>query len=97
MERFSSTAPAGAVAGDVDWSGGPGRFDRGGLLFHGDKKEVLAPLLANGFRGGVDLVYIDPPFDSGADYVRKVQLRGASGSVRLDGESHTLGERISRP
>ncbi|MBI3747813.1 MAG: site-specific DNA-methyltransferase [Chloroflexi bacterium] len=94
VERFASTAPAGAVSTDVDWSGWPDRFDRGGLLFHGDNKEVLAHLLANGFRGKVDLVYIDPPFDSGADYVRKVQLRGASGSVRLDGESHTLGEQI---
>ncbi|MBI3746467.1 MAG: site-specific DNA-methyltransferase, partial [Chloroflexi bacterium] len=94
VERFASTAPAGAASADVDWSGWPDRFDRGGLLFHGDNKEVLAHLLANGFRGKVDLVYIDPPFDSGADYVRKVQLRGASGSVRLDGESHTLGEQI---
>ena len=94
VERFASTAPAGAVSADVHWSGWPDRFDRGGLLFHGDNKEVLAHLLANGFRGKVDLVYIDPPFDSGADYVRKVQLRGASGSVRLDGESHTLGEQI---
>ncbi|MBA2557405.1 MAG: site-specific DNA-methyltransferase, partial [Chloroflexi bacterium] len=71
-----------------------GRFERGGLLFHGDNKEVLAHLLANGFRGKVDLVYIDPPFDSGADYVRRVQLRGASGTARLDGESYTLGEQI---
>lgn len=94
VERFASTAPAGGVSNEVDWSGWPDRFDRGGLLFHGDNKEVLAHLLANGFRGKVDLVYIDPPFDSGADYVRKVQLRGASGSVRLDGESHTLGEQI---
>lgn len=94
VERFAAGAPAGAVSADVDWSGWPERFDRGGLLFHGDNKEVLAHLLANGFRGKVDLVYIDPPFDSGADYVRKVQLRGASGSVRLDGESHTLGEQI---
>ncbi|TAL07166.1 MAG: site-specific DNA-methyltransferase, partial [Chloroflexota bacterium] len=94
VERFASTARAGAASADVDWSGWPDRFDRGGLLFHGDNKEVLAHLLANGFRGKVDLVYIDPPFDSGADYVRKVQLRGASGSVRLDGESHTLGEQI---
>jgi len=31
-----------------------------------------AHLLANGFRGKVALVYIDPPFDSGADYVRRV-------------------------
>jgi 16S rRNA G966 N2-methylase RsmD len=31
--------------------------------------------LPNGYRGKVDLIYIDPPFDSGADYVRQVQLR----------------------
>lgn len=47
----------------------------GGLLLHGDNKEVLAWLLANGYRGEVNLVYIDPPFASGADYVRKVRLR----------------------
>ena len=94
VERFAPEAPAGAVSDAVDWSDWPERFDRGGLLFHGDNKEVLAHLLANGFRGKVDLVYIDPPFDSGADYVRKVQLRGASGSARLDGESYTLGEQI---
>ncbi|PIY73991.1 MAG: restriction endonuclease subunit M [Candidatus Portnoybacteria bacterium CG_4_10_14_0_8_um_filter_40_50] len=46
------------------------------LLFHGDNKEVLATLLENGFRGKVDLIYIDPPFMSGADYIRKVELRG---------------------
>ena len=46
------------------------------LLFHGDNKEVLSTLLVNGFRGKIDLIYIDPPFDSGADYVRKVELRG---------------------
>jgi len=46
------------------------------LLFHGDNKEVLATLLELGFRGKVDLIYIDPPFKSGADYVRKVELRG---------------------
>ncbi len=45
-----------------------------GLLFHGDNKDVLAWLLANGYRGKVDLVYIDPPFDSGADYVRRVSV-----------------------
>lgn len=63
-------------------------------MFHGDNKEVLAHLLANGFRGKVNLIYIDPPFDSGADYVRKVSLRGAKGTAKLDGESYTLGEQI---
>jgi len=91
IERFSVE---GETSASVDWSDWPARFDHGGLLFHGDNKEVLGYLLANGFRGKVDLVYIDPPFDSGADYVRRVQLRGASGTARLDGESYTLGEQI---
>jgi len=65
-----------------------------GLLFHGDNKDVLAWLLAHGYRGKVNLIYIDPPFDSGADYVRRVQLRGVKGIPTLDGESHTLGEQI---
>jgi DNA modification methylase len=91
VERF---AAEGSVSTEVDWSDWPDRYERGGLLFHGDNKEVLAHLLANGFRGKVDLVYIDPPFDSGADYVRRVQLRGASGTARLDGEAYTLGEQI---
>ena len=67
---------------------------KGGLLFHGDNKEVLAYLLANGHRGKVNLIYIDPPFDSGADYVREVQLRGLTGTAKLDGETYTLGEQI---
>lgn len=46
------------------------------LLFSGDNKEVLSSLLVAGFRGKIDLIYIDPPFDSGADYVRRVKLRG---------------------
>jgi DNA modification methylase len=63
------------------------------LLFHGDNKDVLAWLLAHGYRGKVNLVYIDPPFDSGADYVRRVRLRGVPAS-ELQGQSHSLGEQI---
>ena len=33
-------------------------------------------MLVQGFRGKIDLVCIDPPFNSGADYVRRVKLRG---------------------
>ncbi len=76
------------------WKNWPEKYPKGGLLFHGDNKEVLAHLLANGFRGKVNLIYIDPPFDSGADYVRKVQLRGVSGTAKVDGETYTLGEQI---
>ncbi len=62
------------------------------LLFHGDNKEVLSTLLVNGFRGKIDLIYIDPPFDSGADYVRKVDLRGVK--KKVTGEEQSLAEQI---
>ncbi len=88
------STPKGGTEAKVDWSDWPNQYPKGGLLFHGDNKEVLSHLLANGFRGKVNLIYIDPPFDSGADYVRKVSLRGAKGTAKIDGESYTLGEQI---
>jgi len=65
------------------------------LLFHGDNKDVLATLLELGFRGKIDLVYIDPPFKSGADYVRKVELRGLKnlGQIQED-EASVLQQTI---
>ena len=60
------------------------------LLLHGDNKEILSTLLVNGFRGKVDLIYIDPPFDSGANYVRKVSLRGRKDAMA--GEGLSVGE-----
>lgn len=57
------------------------------LLFHGDNKEVLSTLLVKGFRGKIDLIYIDPPFDSGADYVRKVELRGTKEKIAGEGQA----------
>lgn len=62
------------------------------LLFQGDNKEILSTLLVQGFRGKIDLIYIDPPFASGADYVRKVELRG--GKVALEGEEHSDLEKV---
>ncbi len=97
IERFELPSPAsgrGAGGEGCDWSDWPKNLPHGGLLYHGDNKDVLAHLLANGFRGKVKLIYIDPPFDSGADYVRKVQLRGAKGTVKIDGEDYTLGEQV---
>ena len=61
------------------------------LLFHGDNKEVLATLLVQGFRGKIDLIYIDPPFASGADYVRQVALRGKR--EKLEAEGHSVTEQ----
>lgn len=46
-------------------------------IFWGDNLQVMSHLLKQ-YRGKVDLIYIDPPFDSGADYKKNVQLGGKS-------------------
>lgn len=94
VERFDAAAGQAVQLQAADWSNWPKDLPKGGLLYHGDNKDVLAHLLANGFRGKVKLIYIDPPFDSGADYVRKVQLRGSKGTVKIDGQDYTLGEQV---
>jgi len=93
VESFSANSTQDATA-ETDWSDWPARFKHGGLLFHGDNKDVLAHLLANGLRGRVKLIYIDPPFDSGADYVRRVKLRGINGASKIEGEEYTVGEQL---
>lgn len=81
-------------ANELHCSGGLRPSHDSGQLFYGDNKEVLAHLLANGYRGKVDLIYIDPPFDSAADYVRKVTLRGKSALAKIEGETYSLGEQV---
>lgn len=44
-------------------------------IFWGDNLQVMSHLLKE-FRGKVDLIYIDPPFDSKADYKKKITMRG---------------------
>jgi len=44
-------------------------------IFWGDNLQVMSHLLKE-FRGKVDLIYIDPPFDSKADYKKVIELRG---------------------
>ena len=43
-------------------------------IFWGDNLQVMSHLLKE-FRGKVDLVYIDPPFDSKADYKKTIELK----------------------
>lgn len=45
-------------------------------IFWGDNLQVMSHLLKE-FRGKVDLIYIDPPFDSKADYRKQVSLKGS--------------------
>ncbi|WP_299989277.1 site-specific DNA-methyltransferase [uncultured Pontibacter sp.] len=44
-------------------------------IFWGDNLQVASHLLKE-FRGKVNLIYIDPPFDSNADYKKKIALKG---------------------
>ena len=44
-------------------------------LYWGDNLQVMSHLLKH-LRGKIDLIYIDPPFDSKADYKKKIELRG---------------------
>jgi DNA modification methylase len=44
-------------------------------IYWGDNLQVMSHLLKE-FRGKVNLIYIDPPFDSKADYKKKINLRG---------------------
>ncbi|MBR8271030.1 site-specific DNA-methyltransferase [Burkholderia cenocepacia] len=44
-------------------------------IFWGDNLQVMSHLLKL-FRGKVNLIYIDPPFDSDAEYKKKVKLKG---------------------
>jgi site-specific DNA-methyltransferase (adenine-specific)/adenine-specific DNA-methyltransferase len=44
-------------------------------IFWGDNLQVMSHLL-KGYRGKVDLVYIDPPFDSKADYKKSIAVKG---------------------
>lgn len=44
-------------------------------IFWGDNLQVMSHLLKE-YRGKIDLIYIDPPFDSKADYKKKIKLRG---------------------
>ncbi|MDQ3557517.1 MAG: site-specific DNA-methyltransferase, partial [Gemmatimonadota bacterium] len=53
-----------------------GKLDAEGILFHGDNLEAMHHLLHAGYGGTIKLVYIDPPFDSGADYARRIRPRG---------------------
>lgn len=43
-------------------------------IFWGDNLQVMSHLLKD-FRGKIDLIYIDPPFDSKADYKKHVKIK----------------------
>jgi len=59
------------------------RDDWRNMLIWGDNKLVMAALLEQ-FRGKIDLIYIDPPFDVGADFTMKVQIGEEGDAVQKE-------------
>ena len=64
-------------------------------LIYGDNLLAMAALLAGdehtpSLRGKVDLIYIDPPFDSKADYRTKVTLPSPAGGRGAGGEGASV-------
>ncbi|MEI6177914.1 MAG: site-specific DNA-methyltransferase, partial [Verrucomicrobiota bacterium] len=69
-----------------------------GLLLHGDCLCACAYLKANNIK--VDLVYIDPPFASGANYAKKIVLRNGTngnGNTKGNGNGATAIEATDSP
>lgn len=44
-------------------------------IFWGDNLQVMSHMLKE-YRGKIQLIYIDPPFDSKADYKKKIEIKG---------------------
>ena len=61
------------------------------LLLHGDALSACAYLKSKDIK--VDLVYIDPPFASGANYAKKVYLRNGN-KTEFENDDNSIGEEI---
>lgn len=57
-------------------------------LYWGDNLQVMSHLMKE-FRGKIKLIYIDPPFDSKADYRKRIMLRGK----QLEGDTSVIEEK----
>lgn len=49
-------------------------------IFWGDNLQVMSHLLKE-YRGKIKLIYIDPPFDSKADYKKKIEIKGVGKAI----------------
>ena len=61
------------------------------LLIQGDCLSACAYLKSKNIK--VDLVYIDPPFASGANYAKKIYLRNGAKS-EINNDSNPIGEEV---
>lgn len=75
VETVNESAQERQMTLDLFSAGRPAEWRN--RLIWGDKKYVL-PALLDEFAGQVDLIYIDPPFATGADFSFRVSVNGAA-------------------
>ncbi|HOJ16589.1 MAG TPA: DNA methyltransferase, partial [Caldisericia bacterium] len=62
------------------------------LLIWGDNKLVMSSLIKQGWAGKINLIYIDPPFFTGADFT----VRTTVGDEQIEKEPSIIEERAYR-
>jgi len=62
------------------------------LLIWGDNKLVMSSLIKQGWAGKINLIYIDPPFFTGADFTVKTNI----GDEEIEKEPSIIEERAYR-
>jgi adenine-specific DNA-methyltransferase len=88
--RRALSPPDGALVPCPDES--VGWDDTRNLVIEGDNLEVLK-LLGESLAGGVKLVYIDPPYNTGKGFTFRDDYRG-QGHAALDGSETSAGDRL---
>jgi len=61
-------------------------------LIWGDNELVMSSLIKQGWAGKIDLIYIDPPFFTGADFTIKTKI----GSEKIEKEPSIIEDRAYR-
>jgi hypothetical protein len=87
IETVDEPRQRAAVAGNLELLekqlAGRKRDDFRNRLIWGDNKLVMASLLKE-FKGRVDLFYLDPPFDVGADFTMEVPIGDEEETILKD-------------
>lgn len=82
------------VADSVGRDGTPGGFDSENLYIEGDNLEVLK-LLQETYLGKVKMIYIDPPYNTGNDFVYEDDFAQSTGEyMEKSGQYDEAGNRM---
>ena len=80
-----------AVEESLGADGTPGKFDSENLYIEGDNLEVLK-LLQGGYHNSIKLIYIDPPYNTGKDFVYPDNFHDSIGNYKaLTGQTDNEG------